>query len=81
MDVQKRPSLHLLNILMACLGVVAGGLMICQLLLTLAAPSLQSAGGADLPEESVLLPTGRCGDQQRHYGLRPGWAGLLESLP
>lgn len=54
MDVQKRPLLHLLNILMACLGVVAGGLVICQLLLTLAAPSLQSAGGADLPEEEEI---------------------------
>ena len=54
MNVQKRPLLHLLNILMACLGVVAGGLVICQLLLTLAAPSVQSAGGADLPEKEEI---------------------------
>ena len=40
MNVQKRPLLRLLNILMACLGVVAGGLVICQLLLTFAAPSV-----------------------------------------
>ena len=33
MDVEKRPVIRALNALMVCLGVVAGGLMICSLLL------------------------------------------------
>lgn len=33
MDTRKRPVLRVLNTLMACLGVVAGGLVICGLLL------------------------------------------------
>ena len=46
MDEQKSTLIHLLNALMACLGVVAGGLVICGLLLAF----IPSSGQPDSSE-------------------------------
>ena len=56
MDVEKRPVIRALNALMACLGMVAGGLMICSLLLAFTVPFGQSDGSSssDLSSSSQV---------------------------
>lgn len=49
MDEQKSTLIHLLNALMACLGVVAGGLVICGLLLAF----IPSSGQPDSSEDPL----------------------------
>ena len=47
MDTQKRPVLRVLNALMACLGVAAGGLVICGLLLAYVPTPTPTEGDVD----------------------------------
>ena len=58
MDTRKRPVLRVLNTLMACLGVAAGGLVICGLLLAyVPPPAAPAAGTADPEPPAVEEPT------------------------
>ena len=54
MDTRKRPVLRVLNTLMACLGVAAGGLVICGLLLAYVPPPAAPAAGTADPEPSAV---------------------------
>ena len=72
MDVEKRPVIRALNALMVCLGVVAGGLMICSLLLAYTVSSGQPDGssssdfssGSQLPLENDSTSSGAEDDEQ-----------------
>ena len=57
MDTRKRPVLRVLNTLMACLGVAAGGLVICGLLLAYVPPPAAPAAGTADPEAACCGPT------------------------
>ena len=72
MDVEKRPVIRALNALMVCLGVVAGSLMICNLLLAHTVSSGQSDGssysdlssGSQVPLENDSTSSGAEDDEQ-----------------
>lgn len=74
MDMQKHPVIRLLNAIMACLGVAAGGLVICGLLLAYAPtpgrPDGGSEGGASSRPSLGEVPAAAGGEPDEQTLLR-----------
>lgn len=79
MDMQKRPVIRVLNALMACLGVAAGGLVICGLLLACVPTPTPTEGDVDAGRPAGAESSERMdADQSSEIGAADEDQHLLE---